>query len=323
MQRNLRMTAGSILYSGLTIIKKYRKNPINEIEGGLQRLFAADRNSIKPKHKKFSPGKDAGFLSGFPLKQKAAAARPLLKLNAPRSDMRESQKESAVCKDMMMKEDKKIKAVMTVEASLVLPLFIMLFMNILSVIEVYRTHSSVAADLWRKGREAALLGYFSEKAGIQIPEDLGEQGVVRLNRSYLVRPLFPSLTPVSKRLENHYYAHAWIGYIHSGEESGQEDTYVYIAETGTVYHRNRGCSYLNPSIRRVEAWELETLRNKSGGVYYVCPLCESYGAGEIYYVTDYGTGFHTSVSCSGLKRTIYEVKLSEAGSRGACSKCGG
>ena len=50
---------------------------------------------------------------------------------------------------------KNIKAVMTVEASLVLPVFLMLLMNVLSMMEVYRIHSSVAASLWDDGRRAA------------------------------------------------------------------------------------------------------------------------------------------------------------------------
>lgn len=256
------------------------------------------------------------------------------------------------------------------EASFLLPLFLLLFMNLLSVIEVYRIHSSVAASLWEKGRaetvgvylreQAAeavmtnegsggeklqmLLGSFTGqlritknlaaypvwekivaggKAGFGVLEKIEEDGTIHIDCVYRIHPLFASLTPVSKVLENHYCGHAWVGYIHSGREDEQGECYVYITETGTVYHRNRGCSYLNPSIRQVQAREIEILRNKGGAVYYSCPLCDSPGAGGVYYITDYGTCYHTSIVCTGLKRTIYEVKLSETGGRGACSKCGG
>lgn len=256
---------------------------------------------------------------------------------------------------------------MTVEASLVLPLFLLLFMNLLSIIEVYRIHSNVAASLWERGREETvvaylraqikggesraeglqtLLGSFTGRisiaknlgtfsvwekivgggeAGFLVSEKMEDNGTVRIDCSYRIHPLFASLTPVTKNLENHYYGHSWVGYIHGGEEGAQEqdDTYVYISETGTVYHRNRGCSYLNPSIQQVQARELENLRNKGGAVYYSCPLCDGHGEEGTYYVTDYGTGYHTNITCSGLKRTIYQVKLSEVGGKGACSKCGG
>lgn len=269
-----------------------------------------------------------------------------------------------------MKDKKKIKAAMTVEASLLLPLFILLFMNLLSMIEVYRIHGSVAVSLWERGREETVGVYLRKqaeeaamisgrspgeiwqtfsgsiagqiritknleacpvwekivvmgKAGFGIAEREEDDGTVSIDCSYRIHPLFSFLTPVAKELENHYYGHAWVGYIHGSREDDEEETYVYITETGTVYHRNRGCSYLNPSIKQVPVWELGELRNKGGAIYYACPLCDGLGEAGACYITDYGTSYHSSVACPGLKRTIYEVKLSETGGRGACSKCGG
>lgn len=267
---------------------------------------------------------------------------------------------------------KKLNAVMTVEASLILPVFIMLLMNVLSLIEVYRIHSSVAESLWDEGRRAAKYFYLKEAAehisasseeidsaqmgtvfaalsgNAEIVKDLGdypvwekivsggkggfwvesmtdETGVISIDCKYRVHPLFTSLTPVSKEIENHYCGHAWIGYVPENRQNaeGQDEIYVYITKTGTVYHKNRECSYLNPSIRSIQAGELENARNESGAVYHECPLCDDMAGGENRYITDYGTNYHTSLVCSGLKRTIYEVKLSEAGGRSACSKCGG
>lgn len=268
------------------------------------------------------------------------------------------------------KSRKYIKGAMTIEASLIMPVFIMLFMNLLSMIEVYRIHSNVADTLWEEGRKTAKYLYLKETTGEifedleeldisqlgmllvslsgdrQIINNLGnysvwemivkggksgflvtgkteENGRISIDCSYWIHPLFASLTPVSRRVENHYYGHAWTGYV-LGEGSEEEgETYVYITETGTVYHKNRGCSYLNPSIQGIRKDELEGMRNKGGAIYYKCPLCDDTAPGVICYITDYGTNYHTSVACSGLKRTIYEIKLSEAGGRGACSKCGG
>lgn len=266
-----------------------------------------------------------------------------------------------------MKNNKKIKAVMTVEASLILPLFILLFMNLLSVIEVHRIHSSVAESLWERGREEAMGAYLrnragdldstpeetggeelqalldtfggqiritknletypiwqnivaGEKTGFWVSEKIEDDGTIQIDCSYRIHPLFSFLTPITKTMENHYYGHAWVGYTHEGETGEKEEPYVYITETGTVYHKNRGCSYLNPSIRQVQS--VEEVRNKGGGIYYACPLCGASRGRGPYFITDYGTAYHTSTSCSGLKRTIYRVKLSEVGGRGACNKCG-
>lgn len=265
---------------------------------------------------------------------------------------------------------KNAKAVMTVEASLVLPIFILLFMNLLSMIEVYRVHSSVAMSLWEEGRDAAKYLYLKDTAaekldllggegggklgtvltslsarnrivedlehypiwerivaggknGFLVTGEVEKNGILRIDCSYMVQPLFASFTPMSRALKNHYYGHAWTGYALDGGKTDEEEIWVYITETGTVYHRNRGCSYLNPSIRSVSEGELAGLRNRGGAVYYECPLCDDFPAGASCFVTDYGTNYHRSVACSGLKRTIYAVKLSETGGRSACSKCGG
>lgn len=61
-----------------------------------------------------------------------------------------------------------------------------------------------------------------------------------------------------------------------------------------------------------------------GGIYHLCERCGWMpGNDGNCYVTDYGDRYHTSLSCSGLKRKVYTVPLSEVKGKGACSKCGG
>ena len=61
---------------------------------------------------------------------------------------------------------------------------------------------------------------------------------------------------------------------------------------------------------------LEDLRNESGGKYYPCELCGKKVSGMGVYITNYGSKYHTSMSCGGLKRKIYAVPISEtAGER--------
>lgn len=112
----------------------------------------------------------------------------------------------------------------------------------------------------------------------------------------------------------------WTGSDGSGTE---EDPWVYVTETGSVYHTTTGCSYLDLSIKSVNYAEIQGLRNKNGHKYYACELCAAdILSGETVYITDYGTVYHTDINCSGLKRTIYQVRLSEIGDKAACSKCG-
>ena len=115
----------------------------------------------------------------------------------------------------------------------------------------------------------------------------------------------------------------WTGYheeIETDEITGEE--LVYVTKNGTVYHRSRECSYLNPSIQSVGVSEVQALRNESGHKYYACESCAGGQTGSLYYITDYGDCYHTSLNCSGLKRGITMLRISEVGGRGACSKCG-
>lgn len=120
---------------------------------------------------------------------------------------------------------------------------------------------------------------------------------------------------------------AWTGRAGSGGNDTSEGEevqteYVYVTETGTVYHDDPDCTYLNPSVRAVNADRLSTLRNRGGAIYHRCELCgEANPAGTVYITRD-GTRYHSSVSCSGLKRTVRQVSKEELGDMHACSKCG-
>ncbi len=112
----------------------------------------------------------------------------------------------------------------------------------------------------------------------------------------------------------------WIGDCTLEQGGSDSDCWVYITPDGTAYHRSRDCSYLDLSIRAVSRRSLNGLRNQSGGCYYACESCG--GSSGTVYITDYGTRYHTDLTCSGLKRTIYMVKFSQIGGRHPCSKCG-
>lgn len=113
----------------------------------------------------------------------------------------------------------------------------------------------------------------------------------------------------------------WIGNRSLEQTGGSGEEWVYITPYGTVYHRDRTCRYLDLNIRAENRRSLITLRNADGKIYRQCEHCGASRSGTVY-VTDYGECYHSSLSCSGLKRTIYMVKLSQIGGRRACSKCG-
>ena len=153
---------------------------------------------------------------------------------------------------------------------------------------------------------------------------MGEGDIIDLKISYRVKPFVELMGFDGFLMSQRYYGKAWTGYDATGQVSdpSEEDPMVYITETGTVYHLNRGCTYLNPSIESVSAGAVTARRNASGAKYTPCSTCGAGTAEGVVYITNYGSSYHRLLNCSGLKRTIYTVPLSEVGGRGRCSKCG-
>ena len=110
----------------------------------------------------------------------------------------------------------------------------------------------------------------------------------------------------------------WCGTLGSENTTGL----VYVTEYGEVYHLRRSCAYLDLSVQKVGYVEVGNLRNLNGEIYDACEKCgnQSNELGSVY-ITDYGECYHYALSCSGLKRTIFQKQLSEVGGLPACSKC--
>ncbi len=114
---------------------------------------------------------------------------------------------------------------------------------------------------------------------------------------------------------------AWNGYHGFGGENPQ-DIYVYVTENGVVYHRDPGCTHLLLSVRQVAYADLGSCRNQDGGRYTACEKC---ARGEhdpaVVIIAREGDRYHLDPNCSGLKRTVERIRLSEAGGRRPCSRC--
>lgn len=92
------------------------------------------------------------------------------------------------------------------------------------------------------------------------------------------------------------------------------DSYVYVTDNRDVYHCTRLCTYLELSIHA------DSVEDAENCGYSACEIC-GYDNDGIVYVTDYGKRYHSDMSCSGLKRTVYRVRLSEVTDLGGCSRC--
>lgn len=243
---------------------------------------------------------------------------------------------------------KKAKAGITIQAAMAVPLFLFAIISLLFLMEAMAIQTSVRAGLQYAGKELAKESY---TAAVLVPSKLESDivksiGAERLNRSilsggsggihcqssrmsaltgiaqitaaYEIRiPIF-SIKPIAYRQS--MTIKGWHGYDKGGFEN-QDDETVYVTETGLVYHKDYHCTYLDLSIRMTAAQGIKELRNTDGEKYRSCSTCVR-GMQQQVYITDTGNRYHNSLSCSGLKRTIYAVPVSEAVGKGGCSRCG-
>ncbi len=117
-------------------------------------------------------------------------------------------------------------------------------------------------------------------------------------------------------------ARKWTGWIEEDDLKADE-AYVYVTETGRAYHKSRDCAYLDLSIHAISSLDLHRKRNKNGERYRKCSSCCKKGKKAAYYITDYGVLYHGSISCKNLKRTVYLIPIEKVGKRHGCGKCTG
>lgn len=206
------------------------------------------------------------------------------------------------------------KGSVTVEAAVAIPLFLFAILNLLSIILIMGKMSGQLASMQQ---EAKLLSVHAHILGEMQSE------WVCFEKEYKVEPIIELISFQSSNTIIGCKARKWIGYdVNKESTQSLEDEWVYITKTGKVYHRKRNCRYLNPSIRCGGMNSMEGKRNKNGEKYSRCEICGRGNGEGICFYTEYGNRIHSSLQCSGLKRTVKSVKLSEVGGRRPCSICG-
>lgn len=241
---------------------------------------------------------------------------------------------------------------MTVEAAVIIPLFLFFFLNLMSAIEMIRLHGNLELSLWKNGRVMAVGGYagsallsdfvmyhavvddvgkeylkespltYGEKGLVFWESSYGEDDHIDVKVTYQVSPAFRIPGFQSFRMANRYYARAWTGYAVGGEEGHEEALdNVYVTPYGEVYHVSRDCSYVTRSISALRLSEVHSARNSSGERYVLCRICAGEGQ-DIVYVTRDGSRYHERQDCLSLKRTIITVeRLTAEAKYRPCSRC--
>ncbi len=226
----------------------------------------------------------------------------------------------------------------SLEATLVMPVFLlamislfMMFQSVLVEAQVYEAAAETAeymaeiAYLEAANTAVAYLRfpqYVDETemveryvkhgvSGVQfLGSEIGDEYIV-LRVSYAMEHLGARSFTIRKRA---YTGAAWEDT--ETDAAHAEAAYVYVTDNQAVYHTTRQCSYLRLQIRA------STLEQAKQSGYNACAFCGKDVQGTQVYVTNEGDRYHGSLTCSGLKRTVYRKKKSEVAGLAACSRCG-
>ena len=253
----------------------------------------------------------------------------------------------------------KAQAGMTVEAAVVLPLFLFFILNLSCAIELIRLHGNLQLALWDTCSKVAIYGhalgdsdlapiftgiyiknqiveYAGEKYLDNSPLRNGSKGLMLWESdifsskdeldvivTYTASPWSNYAAFSSFRMANRYCSHIWNGYEipKNPERVFEQLDVVYVTETGKVYHENPNCTHLQLSIRGVTRLEAESTVNQWGSSYSPCEKCKPEKADRNLYITEDGDRYHSSLECSGLKRTVFSVPRSRASKYRPCSRC--
>ena len=240
---------------------------------------------------------------------------------------------------------------LTVEAALCLPLFFLAAVLIMMLLDIHAAGLYIGNGAQAAARQAAARQYrqpVSDTASLRA-DLVSAVGADRLNRSlirggsggistakssmdpatgigtlrweYRISMPFPVFhTPIG-HYEGRIRYKAWNGYHGAGEE-GEKEEMVYVTENGVVYHKNPSCTHLALSITSVSVHNLSTCRNENGGKYHACEYCGRFANtdGTVYIARD-GDCYHSRRDCSGLKRAVEKIPISQVGGRRPCSRC--
>lgn len=252
-----------------------------------------------------------------------------------------------------------LRGSMTVEASIVLPLFLFFFLQIAGFIEMLRLHSNLEYGLWNTGKTLMLYGaveevaesipdvavsyvyvknalrktlgteyldgsplrYGSDGLNFLETEILNDSDEVKLVLTYQVKPAISILPFPYARMANIFYGRAWTGYDVASADSTSK--VAYITKYGEVWHSTPDCSHLKLSIQKVTAGEVNSYKNRWGEGYVKCSICVSGATPEVLYITQDGDCFHYKESCAGLTRNVITIAWEEREKYRACSRCVG
>lgn len=240
-----------------------------------------------------------------------------------------SQKISRTIKEISLLIYGKVSAAMTVEAALVLPLFLFFFMNLMSLGEMMRLHSKLQLAMWEAGNRLSVYGIVLDDDFLKTHTEEKTEGAkeeaglldVAFSHTYLKHEIV-------EYLGKEYLEQSPLTYGTSGLIFPESDLITDSGQIRIEMHYSVSPCFSVPGFASF------LMANR-----YCCHLWTGYeipGTKEedaetkLYYVTEYGEVYHTRRECSYLKvskeavsKTDLYWRRSETGKKyAACKLCG-
>lgn len=114
----------------------------------------------------------------------------------------------------------------------------------------------------------------------------------------------------------------WVGKsLKEGEAKGEN--LVYVAKYATVYHTNRSCTYLSPSIEKYKVSGDKEQYTVNGKTYAPCRYCmlAAYEQKGYIWIARYGDCYHKNSQCSAIARTVFVKDKTALQGMKECQKC--
>ncbi len=255
---------------------------------------------------------------------------------------------------------KRFPAGTTVEAALIIPLYVYAVMAVMYVMQIVSVKNDISVAAYNSIRSMSKYYYGYEmltdaqnnfpvttayacmmselgadyaknnnivggNAGIilvgsKMPD---EDGTISMTIRYSVKNPFDIFGIGIVTVKQTCKSQAWLGEDRVSEDilNNKREQEVFITEYGNVYHLTTECTYIDLSVKEVDTSSLATIRNKSGEKYTACEICGKRQTNAGVYITDYGDRYHTDENCRGLSRSIIKVPLSYVKGMRICSKC--
>lgn len=242
-------------------------------------------------------------------------------------------------------------ASITVEAALIIPIFLFLCIRLISLFELMNTYSQIQMSLFETNQKNVkelhkielqnqwtvskkVSDYLKEiefnyksikngKRGFSYINTtvLDENDCIDLVVAYQIKPLLENNFANTSFLSR-CKMRVWTGYdvLKNVQEKNKKEI-AYITETGTVYHTNRKCSHLNLTLKIISKKKSSYATNYNGVTYEACEMCGYLEMSKEIIITNYGTKYHTNKLCSGIKRTIIGIEIDKIRNRRKCSRC--